>query len=131
MFVQKHRCHHSRARFFERRHGTGFLRFEMDPIRRFAAAKRVQGNAEIDGYMASVPPHFVLLPAPTAAGTYVVCRAGGFRHCNLSQIVGCMEVDSRRQARCAVAVEVDSCKWAFGRSTALFKTRRLPPPRRR
>ena len=77
MFVQKHRYHHSRIRFFERQHGTEFLRFEMDQMRRFAAAKKARGNAELDGYVAWMrPPYFVLLPAPTAAGIYVVCRAG-------------------------------------------------------
>ena len=77
MFVQKQRYRHSRVRFFEREHGTEFLRFEMGQMRRFAAAKRARGKAELDGYVAWIrPPHFVLFPAPTAHGIHVVCRAG-------------------------------------------------------
>lgn len=76
MFVEKRRYGHSRARFFEREHGTEFLRFEMGQMRRFAAAKRARGKVELDGYVAWVrPPHFVLFPAPTAHGVHVVCRA--------------------------------------------------------
>lgn len=76
MFVQKQRYQHSRVRFFEREHGTEFLRFEMDQMRRFAAAKRARGEVELDGYVAWIrPPHFVLFPAPTAHGVYVACRA--------------------------------------------------------
>lgn len=76
MFVERQNYQHSRVRFFERQHGTEFLRFEMDQMRRFAAAKKAWGDAELDGYVAWMrPPYFVLLPAPTASSIYVVCRA--------------------------------------------------------
>ena len=77
MFVERQRYQRSRVRFFEREHGAEFLRFEMDQMRRFAAAKKARGKAELDGYVAWMrPPYFVLLPAPTAPGIHVVCRAG-------------------------------------------------------
>ena len=76
MFVERQSYQHTRVRFFERQHGTEFLRFEMDQMRRFAAARKTRGDAELDGYVAWMrPPYFVLLPAPTASGIYVVCRA--------------------------------------------------------
>ena len=76
MFVEKQRYQHSRVRFFEREHGTEFLRFEMDQMRRFAAAKKARGDAELDGYVAWMrPPYFVLLPTPTTSSIYMVCRA--------------------------------------------------------
>ena len=76
MFVERQRYQRSRVRFFEREHGAEFLRFEMDQMRRFAAAKKARGKAELDGYVAWMrPPYFVLLPAPTAPGIHVVCRA--------------------------------------------------------
>ena len=76
MFADRPSYERSRVRFFERQHGTEFLRFEMEQMRRFAAAKKTLGDAELDGYVAWMrPPYFVLLPAPTASGIYVVCRA--------------------------------------------------------
>ena len=77
MFAEGRRYRHSRVRFFEREHGTEFLRFEMDQMRRFAAAKKARGEIELDGYAAwALPPYFVLVPAPTVHSIHVVCRAG-------------------------------------------------------
>lgn len=77
MFAERQRYRYSKVRFFEREHGTEFLRFEMDQMRRFAAIKKARGEAEIDGYVAwARPPYFVLIPAPTVHNIHVVCRAG-------------------------------------------------------
>lgn len=77
MFVERHRYRYSRVRFFEREHGTEFLRFEMDQMRRFAAARKARGDIELDGYVAWMrPPYFVLFPAPTVSEIHLVCRAG-------------------------------------------------------
>ena len=77
MFGERQRYRHSRARFFEREHGTEFLGFEMDQMRRFAAAKKARGEIELGGYAAwARPPYFVLVPAPTVHDIHVVCRAG-------------------------------------------------------
>ena len=77
MFGERRRYRRLRVRFFEREHGTEFLGFEMDQMRRFAAAKKARGEIELDGYAAwARPPYFVLVPAPTAHGIHVVCRAG-------------------------------------------------------
>ena len=77
MFAERQRYRYSKVRFFEREHGTEFLRFEMDQMRRFAAAKKTHGDAELDGYVAWARlPYFVLIPAPTVHNIHVVCRAG-------------------------------------------------------
>ena len=77
MFTQRPRYRFSKVKFFEREHGTEFLRFEMDQMRRFAAAKKARGEIELDGYAAwARPPYFVLVPAPTVHNIHVVCRAG-------------------------------------------------------
>ena len=81
MFVQKQRYQHSRVRFFEREHGTEFLRFEMDQMRRFAAAKRARGEVELDGYVAWIRPRTLSSspPPPRTASMWHAAQRRGFR----------------------------------------------------
>lgn len=68
------RYQYSKVRFFEREHGTEFLKFELDQMKRFAHARRLD-RAELDGYVSwCVPPYFVLLPATTTPNAYIICR---------------------------------------------------------
>lgn len=66
---------YSRVRFFEREHGTEFLRFELAQMKRFADARK-QDRVEIDGYVSWCrPPFFILLPTTTTPNGYIICKA--------------------------------------------------------
>ena len=123
MFVEKQRYQYSRVRFFERQHGTEFLQFEMDQMRRFAAAKKARGDAELDGYVAWMrPPYFVLLPTPTVSGIYLVCRAGpGVPYPDMNAFstvrgkIGPDVLPNGRTGHVLRAEDVDRAKPGFGR----------------
>ena len=65
---------YSKVRFFEREHGTEFLKFELEQMRRFADARK-QERVEIDGYVSWCrPPFFILLPTTTTSNGYIICK---------------------------------------------------------
>ena len=65
---------YSKVRFFERVHGTEFLKFELEQMKKFAEAKKLD-DVELDGYVAwSRPPYFVLLPTTTTPNAHIICK---------------------------------------------------------
>ncbi len=70
----KPRYQYSRVRFFEREHGTEFLKFELEQMNKFSDARK-QDHVEIDGYVSwCKPPFFILLPTTTTPNGYIICK---------------------------------------------------------
>jgi len=71
---EKLKYEYAKARYFDREHGTEYLKFELQQMKTFHNTRNLQ-MVEVTGYVSTLPQgQFLLLPSKTAWHGYILCE---------------------------------------------------------